>query len=219
MREVLKRRFSRALKEDPDRTGGQWPDLVLIDGGRGQLGVTLEVFEELGIEDVAVAAIAKGPDRDAGREKIYRPNHPPKRLPLRDPVLFFVQRLRDEAHRFAISAHRDKRSKSLVRSTLDDIPSIGAKRKKALLHHFGAAKAVKTFAKEFQRPTFKAGLLDGEILDESQVKALADLPPRDVLLATLLNVINLPATMLARVINEPGTSLARVVKARHEGEE
>ena len=83
----------------------------------------------------------------------------------------------------------------------------------------GAAKAVKTFAKEFQRPTFKAGLLDGEILDESQVKALADLPPRDVLLATLLNVINLPATMLARVINEPGTSLARVVKARHEGEE
>jgi len=106
------------------------------------LGVTLEVFEELGIEDVAVAAIAKGPDRDAGREKIYRPNHPPKSLPLRDPVLFFVQRLRDEAHRFAIGAHRDKRSKSLVRSTLDDIPSIGAKRKKALLHHFGAAKAV-----------------------------------------------------------------------------
>ena len=142
MREVLKRRFSRALKEDPDKTGGQWPDLVLIDGGRGQLGVTLEVFEELGIEDVAVAAIAKGPDRDAGREKIYRPNHPPKSLPLRDPVLFFVQRLRDEAHRFAIGAHRDKRSKSLVRSTLDDIPSIGAKRKKALLHHFGAAKAV-----------------------------------------------------------------------------
>jgi len=142
MREVLKRRFSRALKEDPDRTGGQWPDLVLIDGGPGQLSVTVDVFEELGIEDVAVAAISKGPDRDAGREKIHRPNHEPMSLALRDPVLFFLQRLRDEAHRFAIGAHRDKRSKSLVRSTLDDIPSIGAKRKKALLHHFGAAKAV-----------------------------------------------------------------------------
>lgn len=142
MREVLKRRFSRALKEDPDRTGGQWPDLVLIDGGRGQLGVALEIFGELGIEDVAVAAIAKGPDRDAGRETIYRPEKKPVMLPLRDPVLFFLQRLRDEAHRFAIGAHRDKRSKSLVRSTLDDIPSIGSKRKKALLHHFGAAKAV-----------------------------------------------------------------------------
>ncbi|MDA1091266.1 MAG: excinuclease ABC subunit UvrC [Proteobacteria bacterium] len=142
MREVLKRRFSRALKEDPDRTGGQWPDLVLIDGGPGQLGVTLDVFAELGIEDVGVVAIAKGPDRDAGREKIYRPNHPPISLPPRDPVLFFLQRLRDEAHRFAIGAHREKRSKSMSRSTLDDIPSIGAKRKKALLHHFGAAKAV-----------------------------------------------------------------------------
>jgi len=142
MREVLKRRFSRVLKEDPDRTGGQWPDLVLVDGGRGQLGVTLEVFEELGIDGVAVAAIAKGPDRDAGREKIYRPELEPLTLPHRDPVLFFLQRLRDEAHRFAIGAHRDKRSKSLQRSVLDDIPGIGAKRKKALLHHFGAAKAV-----------------------------------------------------------------------------
>ncbi len=142
MREVLKRRFSRALKEDPDRTGGLWPDLVLIDGGRGQLGVALEIFEELGIEDVGVAAIAKGPGRDAGREKIYRPDRKPVSLPPRDPVLFFLQRLRDEAHRFAIGAHRDKRSKSIVRSMLDDIPSIGSKRKKALLHHFGAAKAV-----------------------------------------------------------------------------
>ena len=142
MREVLSRRFSRALKEDSDRTAGTWPDLVLVDGGKGQLGVALEVFEDLGIEGITVAAIAKGPDRHAGRERIYLPGREPLILPPRDPVLFFLQRLRDEAHRFAIGAHRDKRSKSLVRSLLDDIPSIGAKRKKALLHHFGAAKAV-----------------------------------------------------------------------------
>ena len=142
MREVLSRRFSRALKEESDRTAGTWPDLVLVDGGKGQLGVALEVFEDLGIEGVTVAAIAKGPDRHAGRERIYLPGCEPLILPPRDPVLFFLQRLRDEAHRFAIGAHRDKRSKSLTRSLLDDIPSIGAKRKKALLHHFGAAKAV-----------------------------------------------------------------------------
>jgi excinuclease ABC subunit C len=142
MREVLSRRFSRALKEESDRTAGTWPDLVLVDGGKGQLGVALEVFEDLGIEGVTVAAIAKGPDRHAGRERIYLPGREPLTLPPRDPVLFFLQRLRDEAHRFAIGAHRDKRSKSLTRSLLDDIPSIGAKRKKALLHHFGAAKAV-----------------------------------------------------------------------------
>ena len=142
MREVLSRRFTRALKDDPDPAAGQWPDLILIDGGRGHLGVALEVFEELGIDGVAVAAIAKGPDRNAGRERIYRAGRKPLNLPHRDPVLFFLQRLRDEAHRFAIGAHRDKRSRALVRSLLDDIPSIGAKRKKALLHHFGAAKAV-----------------------------------------------------------------------------
>ena len=142
LREVLSRRFSRALKEESDRTAGTWPDLVLVDGGKGQLGVALEVFEDLGIEGVTVAAIAKGPDRHAGRERIYLPGCEPLTLPPRDPVLFFLQRLRDEAHRFAIGAHRDKRSKSLTRSLLDDIPSIGAKRKKALLHHFGAAKAV-----------------------------------------------------------------------------
>jgi len=142
MREVLSRRFSRALKEESDRTAGTWPDLVLVDGGKGQLGVALEVFEDLGIEGVTVAAIAKGPDRHAGRERIYLPGCEPLTLSPRDPVLFFLQRLRDEAHRFAIGAHRDKRSKSLTRSLLDDIPSIGAKRKKALLHHFGAAKAV-----------------------------------------------------------------------------
>jgi len=142
MREVLNRRFSRALKEDPDRTGGQWPDLVLIDGGKGQLGVALEVFTELGIDGVDVAAIAKGPDRDAGRERIFRDGHEPLSLGPRDPVLFFLQRLRDEAHRFAIGTHRAKRSKALVRSLLDEIPGIGPKRKKALLHHFGAAKAI-----------------------------------------------------------------------------
>ena len=142
MREVLTRRFSRALKEDPDGAQGQWPDLVLIDGGQGQLSAALGAFAELGIEGLAVAAIAKGPDRNAGREHIYRPGRRPMMLPPRDPVLFFLQRLRDEAHRFAIGAHRDKRSKAIGKSLLDDIPGIGAKRKKALLHHFGAAKAV-----------------------------------------------------------------------------
>ena len=142
MREVLSRRFGRALKEDPDRARGQWPDLVLIDGGAGHLGVALAVFEELGIEDVAVAAIAKGPERSAGRERIFLPGRPPLALDSRDPVLYFLQRLRDEAHRFAIGSHRAKRAKSLSRSTLDDIPGVGAKRKKALLHHFGSAPAV-----------------------------------------------------------------------------
>ncbi|NQU62484.1 MAG: excinuclease ABC subunit UvrC [Rhodospirillales bacterium] len=142
MHEVLSRRFSRALKEDPDRDKGQWPDLVLVDGGKGQLGIAYKVFEELGIDGVAVVAIAKGPDRNAGREKIFFKDRAPLTLPARDPVLFFLQRLRDEAHRFAIGAHRDKRSRALVKSLLDDIPGIGPKRKKALLHHFGAAKAV-----------------------------------------------------------------------------
>jgi len=143
MREVLTRRFSRAIREDPDRTSGQWPDLVLIDGGRGQLGVVLEVFQDLGLDDVAVVAIAKGPDRNAGRERIFLPDRgEPISLEPRDPVLYFLQRLRDEAHRFAIGAHRQKRSKALSRSILDDIPGIGAGRKKALLHHFGGPDAV-----------------------------------------------------------------------------
>ncbi|MCG8512077.1 MAG: excinuclease ABC subunit UvrC, partial [Rhodospirillales bacterium] len=142
MREVLTRRFARALQEDPDRWRGQWPDLVLIDGGLGQLGVARDVFAELGIEDVALAAIAKGPDRNAGREKIFLPDRKPFSLPTRDPVLYFLQRLRDEAHRFAIGAHRGKRSRGISKSTLDEIPNIGPKRKKALLHHFGSAMAV-----------------------------------------------------------------------------
>lgn len=142
MHEVLTRRFARAIKEDPERARAQWPDLVLIDGGTGQLGVALEVFAELGIEDVAVAAISKGPDRNAGRERIHLPGRPPISLEARDPVLYFLQRLRDEAHRFAIGTHRAKRSRGLSKSTLDGIPSIGGKRKRALLHHFGSAAAV-----------------------------------------------------------------------------
>ena len=115
---------------------------MLIDGGAGQLAVAGEVFEELGIDDVAFAAIAKGRDRNAGRERIFLPGSQPFTLSPRDRVLYFLQRLRDEAHRFAIGAHRLRRTKSLARSSLDDIPGIGAKRKKALLHHFGSAGAV-----------------------------------------------------------------------------
>ena len=142
MREVLGRRFSRALKEDPEREGGQWPDLILIDGGRGQLNAARAVMAELGLEDLTVAAIAKGPDRDAGRERIFLPERDPLLLQPRDPLLYYLQRLRDEAHRFAIDAHRRGRGKSRLRSTLDDIPGIGAKRKKTLLLHFGSATAV-----------------------------------------------------------------------------
>jgi excinuclease ABC subunit C len=142
MREVLLRRFSRALKEDPERESELWPDLVLLDGGRGQLNVAGDILADLGLEDLAVAAIAKGPDRDAGRERIFLPGRDPLLLPPRDPVLYFLQRLRDEAHRFAIGTHRSGRSKARLRSALDDIVGIGAKRKKALLHHFGSARAV-----------------------------------------------------------------------------
>lgn len=142
MREVLTRRFSRAQKEDPDRTRGQWPDLVLIDGGKGQLNVAEEVLDELGIDDVPLVAIAKGPERDAGRESFHRPGRAPVSLPERDPVLYFLQRLRDEAHRFAIGAHRGKRSSAIGRSLLDEVPGIGPRRKRALLHHFGSARNV-----------------------------------------------------------------------------
>ncbi len=143
MKEVLTRRFSRALREDPDRTSGQWPDLVLLDGGKGQLTMGLDVFEELGIDDVAIAAIAKGPDRNAGRERIFLSDRsPPIELEPKNPALYFLQRLRDEAHRFAIGSHRQKRSRAISRSILDEIPNVGAKRKKALLHHFGGPEAV-----------------------------------------------------------------------------
>jgi excinuclease ABC subunit C len=142
MREVLQRRFARALKEDPERERGMWPDLVLIDGGQGQLNVAQGVLTELGIEDVAIVGIAKGPDRNAGRERFFIPGRPPFSLDERDPVLYFLQRLRDEAHRFAIGTHRAKRTKALGQSPLDEIPGIGVRRKQALLHHFGSARAV-----------------------------------------------------------------------------
>ncbi len=142
MREVLQRRFARALKEDPERDRGSWPDLVVIDGGQGQLNVAQGVLAELGVGDVAIAAIAKGPDRNAGRERLFVPGRPPFSLDPRDPVLYFLQRLRDEAHRFAIGTHRAKRTKALGRSPLDEIAGIGARRKQALLHHFGSARAV-----------------------------------------------------------------------------
>ncbi|MBF0326505.1 MAG: excinuclease ABC subunit UvrC [Alphaproteobacteria bacterium] len=142
MREVLTRRFQRARKEDPDRDKGLWPDLVLIDGGQGQLTVAVEVFAELGLDDVALVAIAKGPDRNAGREQFFMEGRTPFMLPPRDPVLYFLQRLRDEAHRFAIGTHRARRAKGLQTSPLDEVAGIGAKRKKALLHHFGSAREV-----------------------------------------------------------------------------
>src|SRR5215813_6339721 len=142
MREVLQRRFARALKEDPERDRGIWPDLVLIDGGLGQLNAAQGVFDELGIDDIAIAAIAKGPDRNAGRERFFLPGRAPFSLDPRDPVLYFLQRLRDEAHRFAIGTHRAKRAKHIGQSLLDESPGIGARRKKALLHHFGSARAV-----------------------------------------------------------------------------
>ena len=170
MREVLRRRFARLVKEAP-RTpaeaalaaadGGPatpvpgpgpeadasdalpaWPDLVLIDGGKGQLDAARAALREIGVADVALAGVAKGRDRDAGRETFFLPDRPPFRLPPRDPTLYFVQRLRDEAHRFAIGAHRAKRRRELVRNPLDEIAGIGPSRKRALLHHFGTAKAI-----------------------------------------------------------------------------
>ena len=142
MREVLERRFGRALREG-DAGGPAWPDLVLIDGGAGQLSAVRGVLDELGVDDVKLVAIAKGPDRDAGREWFHTEGKPAFQLPPRDPVLYFLQRLRDEAHRFAITTHRAGRSKTLVRSELDDIPGIGPGRKRSLLNHFGSARGVK----------------------------------------------------------------------------
>jgi len=142
MREVLSRSFGRALKENPERNEEHWPDLLLIDGGQGQLEVARQVLIELGLQDIATVGIAKGPDRDAGRERFFVPGKPPFSLEPRDPVLYFLQRLRDEAHRFAIGTHRARRAGTLTRSALDEVPGIGASRKKALLHHFGSARAV-----------------------------------------------------------------------------
>ena len=149
MREVLSRRFARMVKEevdasDPGPDTGKWkrPDLVLIDGGPGQLSIACQVFADLGVEDVALVGISKGPDRDAGREHFYMPGKEPFRLDLKSPVLYYLQRLRDEAHRFVIGGHRKKRSAAIGANPLDEIAGVGAGRKRALLQHFGSARAV-----------------------------------------------------------------------------
>lgn len=143
MREVLERRFKRALKEEGAIGGEDWPDILLIDGGQGQYNAVKEVLEEYGVFDaMLLVSIAKGEDRNAGREKFFMAGKAPFQLPINDPVLHYLQRLRDEAHRFAIGAHRARRQKKISASPLDEIPGIGAAKKKALLHYFGSAKAV-----------------------------------------------------------------------------
>ena len=142
MRQVLARRFKRAMQEDPERKIGVWPDLVLLDGGKGQLSSAMYVMDDLGIHDVPMVAISKGPDRNAGREEFHQPEKDSFQLPMNTPVLHFLQRLRDEAHRFAIGAHRARRQKAATSNPLDQIPGIGAKRKKALLSHFGSARSI-----------------------------------------------------------------------------
>ena len=142
MKEVLNRRFKRLLKEDPDRTRGMWPDLLLIDGGAGQVSAVREIMEDHGVGDIPMVGVAKGLDRDAGKEEFHRTGKTVKALRHNDPVLYFIQRMRDEAHRFAIGTHRAKRSKAVGATPLDDVPGVGAARKRALLAHFGSAKAV-----------------------------------------------------------------------------
>ena len=142
MKEVLTRRFKRLLKEDPDRDKGMWPDLLLIDGGAGQVSAVREIMEEYGVEDVPMVGVAKGVDRDHGKEEFHRVGKSVMALRRNDPVLYFIQRLRDEAHRFAIGTHRAKRAKAVGATPLDDVPGVGATRKRALLAHFGSAKAV-----------------------------------------------------------------------------
>ena len=144
MREVMRRRFSRALKEREEGNGANWPDLVLIDGGLGQLNAVIEALVGIGVtpEDVNLVSIAKGVDRNAGREQFFRPGRAPVKLPETAPVLYYLQRLRDEAHRWAIGAHRAKRSAAIKTSPLDEIEGVGPARKRALLHHFGSAKGV-----------------------------------------------------------------------------
>jgi excinuclease ABC subunit C len=154
MRQVLHRRFSRAVNKDNENSIMTWPDLVVIDGGPGQLSSALSVARKLGIENVPFLAISKGPNRNAGKERFHQPGKAPFSLPDNDPVLYYLQRLRDEAHRFAIETHRARRSKNLLRSGIDDIPSVGAKRKRLLLHHFGSIRAVS-----------RAGLEDLELVE------------------------------------------------------
>ena len=142
MKEVLSRRFKRLMKEDPERKSESWPDLLLIDGGSGQVSAVAEILKDYGVEDIAMVGVAKGVDRDHGKEEFHVRGKRPFALQRNDPVLYFVQRLRDEAHRFAIGTHRAKRSKSIASSPLDEIDGVGAARKRALLAHFGSAKAV-----------------------------------------------------------------------------
>ncbi|WP_170440231.1 excinuclease ABC subunit UvrC [Ruegeria arenilitoris] len=142
MKEVLTRRFTRLLKEDPDRDKGLWPDLLLIDGGAGQVSAVHEIMRSHGVEDIPMVGVAKGVDRDHGKEEFHRIGQRPFALKRNDPVLYFIQRLRDEAHRFAIGTHRAKRAKAMGATPLDEIPGVGASRKRALLAHFGSAKAV-----------------------------------------------------------------------------
>jgi excinuclease ABC subunit C len=146
MREVLGRRFARLEREDPDRQSGEWPDLLLIDGGKGQVAAVCETLEDMRVHDVPVIGVSKGPDRNAGREHFHMPDGREMTLPPNSPLLFHIQRLRDEAHRFAVGAHRTKRAKSITTSPLDDVPGIGPARKRALLMHFGTARAVREAA-------------------------------------------------------------------------
>lgn len=142
MKEVLKRRFARLVKEEEEGDSDNRPDLVLVDGGKGQLDAALEIMADLGVDDIAVVGVAKGPDRDAGLERFFLPGQPPFMLEPKSPVLYYLQRLRDEAHRFAIGAHRTRRSMDLKKNPLDEIEGVGPGRKKALLHAFGSAKGV-----------------------------------------------------------------------------
>ncbi len=142
MKEVMTRRFTRLQKEDPDRDKGLWPDLLLIDGGAGQVSAVHEIMVDHGVEDIPMVGVAKGVDRDHGKEEFHRTGQRPFALKRNDPVLYFIQRLRDEAHRFAIGTHRAKRAKAVGATPVDEIPGVGAARKRALLAHFGSAKAV-----------------------------------------------------------------------------
>ena len=161
MREVLRRRFARALEEDRDRDSGEWPDLVLLDGGKGQLNAAKAVLEDLGIEDVCLVGVAKGPHHGReGHEVFHLMDGRELMLPTNSPLLFYLQRLRDEVHRFAIGAHRAKRAKAMGASPLDEVPGIGPARKKALLMHFGTARAVRNASLEDLRkaPGVSAGV-------------------------------------------------------------
>src|SRR6201999_2713133 len=142
MREVLTRRFGRLVKEEEAGENPARPDLVLVDGGAGQLQATLEIMADLGVDDIAVVGVAKGPDRDAGLERFFMPGKEPFMLEPKSPALYYLQRLRDEAHRFAIGSHRVRRSIEMRKNPLDEIEGVGPGRKKALLHAFGSAKGV-----------------------------------------------------------------------------